>query len=87
MTDGILKQAVENREERENLLNKYNMATRAINDLNKKGFVCRAIVQFPGTGRYEDIYPSVKEFRLMLLNVRDRLDAEIARLDKEFASL
>ena len=44
-------------------------------------------MQFPGTGRYEDIYPSVKEFRLMLLNVRDRLDAEIARLDKEFASL
>lgn len=87
MTDGILKQAVENRKEREDLLSKYNMVTRAVNDLNKKGFVCRTLVQFPGTSRYEDIYPSVKEFRLMLLNVRDRLDAEIARLDKEFAEL
>lgn len=87
MTDGILKQAVENRKEREDLLNKYNMVSRAVKEIDSRGFVYRTVVQFPGTALYEDIYPSVKEFRLMLLNVRDRLDAEIARLDKEFAEL
>ena len=87
MTDEALKQAVENRKEREDLLEKYNLVSRAVKDLDKEGFVCRAIVRFPGRGSYEDIYPSVKEFRLMLLNVRDRLDAEIARLDKEFVEL
>ena len=87
MTDGILKQAVENRKKREDLLNKYNMVSRAVKDLDSRGFVYRTVVQLPGTAIYEDIYPSKKEFRLMLLNVRDRLDAEISRLDKEFSEL
>lgn len=33
------------------------------------------------------IFPTVKEFRFLLRNIRDRLDAEISDLDKEFGEL
>lgn len=87
MTEKKLEEANKNREERTRLLKQYEEVSCAINSFTSKGFVFRAIVQLPNTTCYRDIYPSAKEFRLMLLNVRDRLDAEIARLDKEFTEL
>lgn len=87
MTEETMKRLVDNRMERADLLDKYNMVSRVVKDFDKEGFVYRTVVKFPGKSNYEEIYPSVKEFRLMLLNVRNRLDAEIARLDKEFAEL
>ncbi len=87
MTDENLKQAVENRKEREDLLDKYNLVSRAISEFGDERTEYRAVLRLPGTTCYEDVHPSKKEFRLMLLNVRDRLDAEITRLDKEFIEL
>ena len=87
MTDEALKKAVDNRKEREGLLDKYNLVSRAISEFGDERTEYRAVLRLPGTTCYEDVHPSKKEFRLMLLNVRDRLDAEITRLDKEFIEL
>lgn len=87
MTEETMKRLVENRMEREDLLDKYNMVSRAVNDFGKEGFVYRTVVKFPGECNYEDIYPTPKEVRDFLEAIRNRLDAEIFALDEEFSGL
>lgn len=87
MTEMNLEKAKVNRELRGKALHEYNKIQEAINELGKETF--RYCTQFKTweRGEWKEIYPDPKEFRNMLLNMRDRYDAEIDRLDKEFEKL
>lgn len=87
MTEMNLEKAKVNRELRRNALNEYNKINEAINKFNDEGFSYVARIKTWERGDFKDIYPDPREFRNMLLNMRDRYDAEITRLDKEFEEL
>lgn len=87
MTEMNLEKAKLNRDNRANALFEYNKIQEAINEFSKEGFGYVARIKTWERGDWKDIYPDPKEFRNMLLNMRDRYDAEIARLDKEFEEL
>lgn len=87
MTELNFEKAKQNRKERELALNEYDKVSKIINVLSDGGFEYKVVAKMPNSTRYQDIYPSVREFRNMLLNMRDRYDAEISRLDKEFEEL
>ena len=87
MTEMNLEKAKTNRELRENALYEYNKINEAINEFSKDGFSYNARIKTWERGDWKDIYPDPREFRNMLLNMRDRYDAEISRLDKEFEEL
>lgn len=87
MTEMNLEKAKVNRELRRNALNEYNKINEAINKFNDEGFSYVARIKTWERGDSKDIYPDPREFRNMLLNMRDRYDAEITRLDKEFEEL
>ena len=87
MTEMNLEKAKVNRELRRNALNEYNKINEAINRFNDEGFSYVARIKTWERGDLKDIYPDPREFHNMLLNMRDRYDAEISRLDKEFEEL
>lgn len=87
MTELNLERAKTNRKLRENALNEYNKIQEAINELGKEEFRYYAKFKTWERGEWKEICPDPKEFRNMLLNMRDRYDAEITRLDKEFEKL
>lgn len=87
MTEINLEKAKVNRNLRENALYEYNKINEAINEFSKEGFSYDARIKTWERGDWKDIHPDPKEFRNMLLNMRDRYDAEISRLDKEFEAL
>lgn len=87
MTEMNLEKAKVNRKLRENALYEYNKIQEAINEFSKEGFSYIARFKTWERGELKEIYPDPKEFRNMLLNMRDRYDAEIDRLDKEFEGL
>ena len=87
MTEMNLEKAKVNRELRRKALSEYNKINEAINELGKEGFSYCTKFKTWERGDWKDIHPDSKEFRNMLLNMRDRYDAEITRLDKEFEEL
>jgi hypothetical protein len=87
MTEMNLEKAKVNRELRRKALNEYNKISEAINEFSKEGFNYDARIKTWERGDWKDIYPDPEEFHNMLLNMRDRYDAEIDRLDKEFEKL
>lgn len=87
MTELNLEKANSNRRLREGILREYNKVNEAINNFNDEGFGYLARVKMYERGDLQDIHPDPKEFRNLLLNMRDRYDMEISRLDKEFAEL
>ncbi len=87
MTELNLRRAELNRDNRAKALLEYNKIQEAINELGKEKFIYYAKFKTWESGEWKEINPDPKEFRNMLLNMRDRYDAEIARLDKEFEEL
>lgn len=87
MTELNLERAKTNRNLRNKALIEYNQISEAINELGKDEFRYYAKFKTWERGEWREIYPDPKEFRNMLLNMRDRYGAEISRLDKEFEEL
>lgn len=87
MTEMNLKKAELNRDKMAEALLEYNKIQEAINKFDKEEFSYVARIKTWERGDWKDIHPDPKEFRDMLLNMRDRYDAEISRLDKEFEEL
>ena len=87
MTELNLEKAKQNRADRVSALNEYNKINEAINKFNDEGFGYVARLRTWERGDWKDIHPDPREFRNMLSNMRDRYDAEISRLDKEFEEL
>lgn len=87
MTELNLSKAKTNRSMRANALAEYNKLSEAINDFGKEGFAFSVRIRIWERGDWNEIHPDVKEFRNLLLNMRDRYDLEISTLDKEFAEL
>lgn len=87
MTELNLEKAKTNRKLREDALYERKKINEAINEFSKEGFSYIARIKTWERGDWKDIHPDPEEFRNMLLNMRDRYDAEIARLDKEFEEL
>ena len=87
MTEMNLEKAKLNRDNRAKALFEYNKIQEAINNFSKEDFSYVARIKTWERGDWKDIYPDSKEFHNMLLNMRDRYDAEISRLDKEFEAL
>ena len=87
MTEMNLKKAKLNRELRREAFDEYNRISEAINEFSKEEFDYVARIKTWEHGDWKDIHPDPEEFRNMLLNMRDRYDAEIDRLDKEFEKL
>ena len=87
MTELNLEKAKSNRKLREGILYEYNKVNEAINKFNDEGFGYLARVRMYERGDWQDIHPDPEEFRNMLLNMRDRYDADISRLDEEFEKL
>lgn len=87
MTELNLEKAKQNRNERASALAEYNKINEAINKFSDEGFGFVAEIRTWERGDWREIHPNAKEFRNMLLNMRDRYDAEISRLDKEFEEL
>lgn len=87
MTELNLEKAKQNRNERASALAEYNIINEAINKFSDEGFEFEAKIRTWERGDWREIRPDSKEFRNMLLNMRDRYDAEISKLDKEFEEL
>ena len=87
MTELNLEKAKQNRDERASALAEYNKIKEAINVFSDDGFGFVVRVRTWERGDWREIRPDAKEFRNLLLNMRDRYDAEISRLDKEFEEL
>lgn len=82
MTNESFEKATHNRKERKDKLEQYNKVSRIHDGLSDDSLVCFYIDN--ATTR---IYPTAKECRFLLRNIRDRLDIEISELDKEFKEL
>lgn len=83
MTQETLEKAKENRKIRAEKLAQYNDVSWKHDNLPDEKViwldVCGNCAQ--------RIYPTYQEFKNLLKIIRDRLDAEISALDKEFAEL
>lgn len=80
MTLESLDKAKENRSKREKVMNEYYTVNDKINSMSKcnDSFLCTID---------QGIYPTVAEFRAMLILMRARLDRQIEKLDKEFEEM
>ena len=87
MTEMNLEKAKLNRGNRAKALFEYNKIQEAINNFSKEDFSYVARIKTWERDDWKDIHPDSKESHNMLLNMRDRYDAEISRLDKEFEAL
>ena len=87
MTELNLEKAKTNRKLRKDALYEYNKINESINEINSEEFSFVARFKTWERGEWKELYPNSKEFRNMLLSMRDRYDAEISRLDKEFEEL
>lgn len=87
MTELNLEKAKQNRNERASALVEYNKINEAINVFSDNGFGFTVRIKTWERGDWKDIHPDPEEFRNLLLNMRDRYDAEISRLDEEFEKL
>ena len=83
MTQETLEKAKKNRKERAEKLEQYNDVSRRHDNLSKDR---RIWLDVCGNCAMR-IHPTNQEFKDLLKIIRDRLDAEISALDKEFAEL
>ena len=83
MTQETLEKAKLNRDIRKDKLEKYNEVSRMHDELPKDKVIWLDVC---GNCAMR-IHPTNQEFKNLLKIIRDRLDAEIAALDKEFAEL
>lgn len=84
MTELNLEKAKQNRNERASALAEYNKINEAIKVFSDDGFGFVAKIRTWERGDWREIHLDPKEFHNLLLNTRDRYDAEISRLDEEF---
>ena len=83
MTQETLDKAKENRKERAEKLEQYNDVSWRHDNLSDD-----KIIWLDVCGNCSQrIYPTNAEYKNLLRTIRDRLDAEISELDKEFESL
>lgn len=87
MTELNLKKAKQNRGKRASAVAENKKINEAINTFSDEGFGFVVKIRTWERGDWREIHPDTKEFRNMLLNMRDRYDLEISTLDKEFAEL
>ena len=83
MTQETLEKAKQNRKERAEKLEQYNDVSRRHDNLSKDR---RIWLDVCGNCN-QRIFPTNAEYKSLLRTIRDRLDAEISALDKEFAEL
>ena len=83
MTQETLEKAKKNRKERAEKLEQYNDVSRRHDNLSKDR---RIWLDVCGNCN-QRIFPTNSEYKNLLRTIRDRLDAEISALDKEFESL
>lgn len=83
MTPETLNRANRNRKERAEKLQQYETINRIYANTADDDIIWLD----KNSTSDSRIYPTVKEFRFLLRNIRDRLDAEISDLDKEFGEL
>lgn len=81
MTQETLEKAKENRKIREEKLAQYNNVSWKHDNLSDDKNIWLDVC---GNQR---IYPTNAEYKCLLRTIRDRLDAEISELDKEFELL
>lgn len=83
MTLKTLEKAKENRKIREEKIAQYNDVSWKHDNLSND-----KIIWLDVCGNCSQrIYPTNEEYKSLLRTIRDRLDAEISELDKEFESL
>ena len=83
MTPETLDRAKMNRKERAEKLQQYETINRIYANTADDD-----IIWLDKNSTYDSrIFPTVKEYRFLLRSIRDRLDAEISDLDKEFEEL
>lgn len=83
MTQETLDRAKTNRKERAEKLQQYNNVSWKHDNLPDE-----KVIWLDACGIYGDsLYPTNEEYKSLLRTMRDRLDAEIAALDKEFEKL
>ena len=85
MTQETLEKAKLNREICKEKLDKYNEVSYMHNELPKDKVIWLDVC-VSGAMRIR-IHPTNQEFKDLMKIIRDRLDAEIAELDREFESL
>lgn len=83
MTEETLLRANGNRKERLEKIAQYNTISRMHDNVSDNDPVWLD----KNCDTNQRIYPTVKEFRMFLRTIRDRLDAEITALDKEFENM
>ena len=83
MNQESLDKAMKNRNERKEKLQQYNKVNQELSRLSDHSIVSLSRPCYTDTL----IEPTVDEYRSFLRMIRERLDAEIAELDKEFESL
>ena len=83
MTPESLDKAKENRSKREEAMKEYYRVNDKINSMSKYDDSPLYAINHGKT----TIYPTVAEFRAMLIIMRDRLDRQIEKLDKEFEEM
>ena len=83
MTHETLERAKNNRKEREEKISQLNDVNKILANLSDD-----AIIWLDMNGNYAyRIFPTVKEYRLLLRNIHDRINVEISELDREFEGL
>ena len=83
MTQETLEKAKQNRKERAEKLEQYNDVSRRHDNLSKDSMIWLDVCG----NCNQRIFPTNAEYKSLLRTIRDRLDAEISALDKEFAEL
>lgn len=83
MTQETLEKAKENRKIRGEKLIRYNDVSWKHDNLPDEKVIWLDVC---GASR-DSIYPTNAEYKSLLRTIRDRLDAEISELDKEFEAL
>lgn len=83
MTRETLVRANENRKERLEKISQYNHISKMHDRTSDNDIICLD----KNCTTDQRIYPTVEEFRAFLRTIRDRLNAEITALDKEFENM
>ncbi len=87
MTERDLDKANGNRDRKRRLLIEYKRVSEAIEKFDDDGFAVIMRYKTWERGEWTDLDPSLEELRTILISMRDRLDVEISKIDKEFAGL
>lgn len=87
MTLEAFEKAKELTRKRENLLDAYKKVNKWINEMKQPVWYGIKVASAQSSIRDIPIYPSQEEVKALLFVMRDRYDAEIAKIDKELEAL